>query len=171
MVPGLDSRGPSLPLAEDKAQLGEARPSMLTGLSLLGGLDFGISSFWVKDGLRGPSEEELQFDERSKTDCALMEEALRYGNDPILIGSLVSGSSSSPSSFSGQTPLGEYYDLSGAGLDITQGVSLGRLFNVTGSTEQETVTHWELMEVNIGSIKESREELCLVRTMPQEVRE
>ena len=121
MVPGLDSRGPSLPLVEDRAQLGEARPSMLIGPSLLGGPDSGISSFWVKDGPRRPYEEELQFDERSKTDCALMEEALMYGNDPILIGSLVSGSSSSPSSFSGQTPLGEYYDLFGAGLDITQG--------------------------------------------------
>ena len=66
--------------------------------------------------------------------------------------------------------MGEYYNLSGAGLDITQGVSPGRLFNVTGSTEQETVTCWELMEVNIDSIEESREELCLVRTMPQEVK-
>lgn len=143
---------------------------MVTGPSLLGGPDSTISSFWVKDGLRRPSEEELQFEERSKTDCALMEEAVRYENDHILIESLVSGYSSSPSSLSDQTPLGEYYNLSGAGLDITQGVSPGRLFNVTGSTEQETVTCWELMEVNIDSIEESREELCLVCTMPQEVK-
>ena len=42
--------------------------------------------------------------------------------------------------------------------------------NVTGSTEQEIVTRWELMEVNTDSIEESREELCLVRSMPQEGR-
>ena len=119
VVPGLDCRGPSLPLAEDRAQLGAAHPSMLTGPSLLGGPDFSISSFWVKDGLRRPFKELLDFEERSKIDCALMEEALRYGNDSIPIGTLVSGSSSSPSSFSDQTPLGEYYDLSGAGLEIT----------------------------------------------------
>ena len=44
------------------------------------------------------------------------------------------------------------------------------MFNGTRSSEKETVTRWELMEVNIGSIEESREEFCLVRTMPQEVR-
>ncbi|RVW89154.1 hypothetical protein CK203_040262 [Vitis vinifera] len=126
VVPGLDSQGPSMPLVEDRAQLGEARPSMVTGQSLVRGPDVGISPFWVKDGLRRPSEEEIQFKGRAKTDCALLEEAVR-----------------------GFT---------------------GRLCNVTGSTEQETVTHWELMEVNIDSIEESREELCLVRTMPQEVR-
>ena len=170
VVPGLDSRGPSMPLVEDRAQLGEARPSMVTGQSLVRGPDVGISPFWVKDGLRRPSEEEIQFKGRAKTDCALLEEAVRYENDPIIIRPMASSSLFSPSSLSSRTPLGEYYDLSGASLDLTQGVSPGRLCNVTGSTEQETVTHWELMEVNIDSIEESREELCLVRTMPQEVR-
>ncbi|KAL6338912.1 hypothetical protein AAG906_024063 [Vitis piasezkii] len=100
VVPGLDT------------QLGEARPSMVIGPSLLGGPDSTISSFG------------------SKTD-ALMEEVVRYENDPILIESLVSGYSSSPSSLRSDS-IGEYYNLSGAGLDITQGVSPGRLFNVTG---------------------------------------
>ena len=116
---GPDCQGPIQPLAKVRAQFGEARPSVLSGLSLLRGLESDISSFWVKDGLRKQIEEKLHSEERLKTDFALMEEALRYGNDPILIGSLVSGSSSSPSSFSGQTPLGEYYDLFGAGLEIT----------------------------------------------------
>ena len=44
------------------------------------------------------------------------------------------------------------------------------MFNVTGSSEKEIVTRWELMEVNIGNIEESREELGLVCTTPQEVR-
>ena len=44
------------------------------------------------------------------------------------------------------------------------------MFNGTRASEKETVTRWELMEVNIGNIEESREELGLVRTTPQEVR-
>ena len=44
------------------------------------------------------------------------------------------------------------------------------MFNGTGSSEKETITRWELMDVNIGSIEERREEFCLVCTMPQEVR-
>ena len=39
--------------------------------------------------------------------------------------------------------------------------------NVTGSTKQEIVTCWELIEVNTDSIEESREELCLARSMRQ----
>ena len=44
------------------------------------------------------------------------------------------------------------------------------MVNAPGATEDETITRWELMEVNNGSNKESREELCLVQTMPQEVK-
>ena len=44
------------------------------------------------------------------------------------------------------------------------------MFNAPGSAEKEIVTRWELMEVNNGNNEESREELCLVQTMPQEVK-
>ena len=108
-----------MPLVVVRAQLGEACPSMVIGQSLVGGPDAGISLFWVKDGLRRPSEEEIQSEGRSKTDCALLEEAVRYENDPITIGPMVSGSLFSLSSIYGRTPLREYYDLSGVGLDLT----------------------------------------------------
>ena len=93
---GPDCRGPIQPLAKVRAQFGEARPSVLSGLSLLRGLESDISSFWVKDGLRKQIEEKLHSEERSKTDFALMEEALRYGNTFIPNGMLVSGLYSSP---------------------------------------------------------------------------
>ena len=92
---------------------------MVIGQSLIGGPDAGISLFWVKDGLRRPFEEELKSEGRSKTDCALLEEDARYENDPISSGPVVSGSLFSPSPIYGRTPLGKYYDLSGAGLDLT----------------------------------------------------
>ena len=98
-----------------------------------------------------------------------MEEDARYENDPISSGPMVSGSLFSPSLIYGQTLLGEYYDLSGASLDLTQGVT-PRLCNVSGSTEKEIVKRWELIEVTFDSIEESREELCLARSMPQEGR-
>ena len=68
----------------------------------------------MKDGLRKQIEEELQTEERSKTDLALIEEALRYGNVLDPKGILVSGFSFSFSFFPGRTSEGEYYDYSGA---------------------------------------------------------
>ncbi|RVW25100.1 hypothetical protein CK203_113764 [Vitis vinifera] len=62
------------------------------------------------DGQRKQIEEELQSVERSRTDIALIEEASRYGSAPNPCGLLASGFSSSPSFFSGRTPLGEYCD-------------------------------------------------------------
>ncbi|RVW47756.1 hypothetical protein CK203_103399 [Vitis vinifera] len=141
--PGPDCQGPFLPCAK-----GKARPP---------------------DDLRKQFEEESRYEESSKTDDALLEEALRYGTASTPIGLLVPGSPSSPFSFSGRTPLGEYYDFSGAGWEIAQGETPCRNVNGPGSTEKKTVTRWELMEVNNGSNGESGEELCLVRTMPREV--
>ena len=65
--------------------------------------------------------EEQLLKESSKTDCALMEEASRYGNASNPCGTLVCDFSSPPSSFSSRTPLGEYYDRSGAGLENSKG--------------------------------------------------
>ena len=119
--------------------------------------------------MRKQFEEESRYEESSKTDDALLEEALRYGTASTPIGLLVPGSPSSPFSFSSRTPLGEYYDFSGASWEIAQGETPCRNVNGPGSTEKKTVTRWELMEVNNGSNGESGEELCLVRTMPREV--
>ena len=114
-------------------------------------------------------KEETQSEGKSKTDCALLEKVARYEYVPFSIGLVVSDSPSSPSPIYGRTPLGEYYDLSGADLDLTQGVT-HRLYNVSGPTKQEAVKCWELIEVNTDSIEESKEALCLARSMPQEGR-
>ena len=158
-----------MPCAKGKALSSEAHPPILTGLSLLGGPDSDISSFWMKNGLKKQFEEESRSEESSNTDDALLEEALRYGTASAPIGLLVLGSPSSPSSFSGRTPLREYYDFFGVGWEIAQGETPCRNVNGSGSTKKKTVTRWELMEVNNGSNGESGEELCLVHTMPQEV--
>ena len=129
----------------------------------MGGLDHSISSFWVYESLRRPSSEEQLLEESSKTDCALMEEVSRYGNASNPCGTLVGDFSSPPSSFSGRTPLGEYYDRSGAGLEKFQRESSGRMVIGKESSVME-------MEVNNGSIEESGEELCLASAMPLEVR-
>ena len=165
---GLDNRGPS-PLVMVRAQVEEARPTLVSGQSPMKGPDAGISLFWVKDGLRRLSEEETQSEGISKTDCALLEEVARYENASFSFGMVVSTPPFSPSSIYGRTPLGEYYDLSRATLDITQGVT-HRLCNGSGSIEQEEGKCWELIEVNTDSIEESRETLCLARPMPQEER-
>ena len=77
--------------------------------------------FWEKDGQRRLCEAELLSKERSKTDLALFEEALRYESDSFQFGCLVSGPYSSPSSFSGRTPLGEYCILFGDGKERDEG--------------------------------------------------
>ena len=165
---GLDNRGPS-PLVMVRAQVEEARLALVSGQSPMTGPTAGISPFWVKDGLQRLSEEETQSEGISKTDCALLEKVARYKNAPFSFGMVVSTPPSSPSSIYGRTPLGEYYDLSRATLDITQGVT-HRLCNGSGSTEQEEGKCWEMIEVNTDSIEESREALCLARSMPQEER-
>ena len=147
----------------------EARLALVSGQSPMTGPTAGISPFWVKDGLQRLSEEETQSEGISKTDCALLEKVARYKNAPFSFGMVVSTPPSSPSSIYGRTPLGECYDLSGATLDITQGVT-HRLCNSSGSTEQEEGKCWEMIEVNTDSIEESREALCLARSMPQEER-
>ncbi|RVW77204.1 hypothetical protein CK203_043344 [Vitis vinifera] len=72
-----------------------------------------MSSLWVFDGLWRPLAEKQRLEENSKTDYALMEEASRYRNAPNFFRPLVCVSPSPPSSFSGRTPSGEYYDRSG----------------------------------------------------------
>ena len=106
VMSGLDNRGPSMPLAVVRAQVGEARPSLVSGQSPMGGPDAGISLFWVKDGLWRLSEEDIQSEGKSKTNCALLEEDARYENVPISIGLVVSDSPFSPSPIYGRTNWG-----------------------------------------------------------------
>ena len=110
----------------------------------------------MKDGLRKQIEEELQTEERSKTDLALIEEALRYGNVLDPKGILVYRSSFSFSFFPDWTPEGEYYDYFGVVCETIQG--------------ETPVTRLELLEVNNGCNEVRRAELNSVQTKPQEVR-
>ena len=116
--PGLGGRGPASSLNVGEAQLGVACPFNWSGPSNLGGPDQSMSSLWVFDGLWRPSAKEQSLEENLKTDCALMEEASRYGNATNFFGTLVCVSPSPPSFF-GRTPSGEYYDRSGAVLDAS----------------------------------------------------
>ena len=115
-------------------------------------------------------EAELHSEERSKTDLALFKEALRYESASFHFGCLVSGPYSSPSSFSGRTPLGEYCDLSGDGKECDEGENSFRLLNGTESPMGETVKCWDLTEVNKGRIEELGKELCFAQTVHEKQR-
>ena len=136
----------------------------------MGAPDHSISSIWVYESLCRPSAEKQLLEESSKIDCALMEEASRYGNTSNPCGTLVCDFSSLPFSFSGRTPLGEYYDRSGARSEKFQRESPGRMVIGKESSVMEIVTRWELMEVNNGNTEESGEELCLASATPLEVK-
>ena len=160
-----DCRGPSQSLV---GSFGVALPLVWAGPSPLRGPDAEGSPFWVKDGRRKQIEEELQSVERSRTNIALIEEASRYGSAPNPCGLLASGFSSSPSFFSSRTPLGEYCDYSGDNRETFQSETLLRMLFTPGPIEEETVSRWELTEVNNGHNENCGKELCLVQSMPQE---
>ena len=91
---------------------------------------------------------------------------MRYKSDSFQFRCLVSGPYSSPSSFSGRTPLGEYCDLSGDGKERDEGENSFRLLNGTESLVGETVKCWGLMEVNKGKIEELGKEMCSAQIVP-----
>ena len=80
-------------------------------------------------------------------DCALVEEASRYGFDSNLWGLRVSGSSP-PNSFSfGRTPEGEYYDHFGV---LREDIQEGKLVSILDADGQDENGNgcWDLVEVN-----------------------
>ena len=165
---GLDNQSPSS-LVMDRAQVVEGRFAVECGRSPMRGPDAAISPFWVKDGLWGLSEDETQPEGISRTECALLEEDARYDNGLSSSGMVVFDPPSSPSSLFGRTPLGEFFDPSGALLDTTQG-DTHRPRNGSGSTEQVEGKCWDLIEISNDSMEENRKALCLARFMPQEER-
>ena len=109
--------------------------------------------------------------ERSKTDQALVEEALRYGDDFVSWGRRDSGSSPSHSFSFGRTPMiGEYYDFSRAVGEAVQGEIPLRMVITSGITKGVTTACWDLIKVNNGSNKERRVELCSAQNESQENR-
>ena len=146
-----DCRGPSQSLV---GSFGVALPLVWAGPSPLRGPDAESSPFWVKDGRRKQIEEELQSVERSRTNIALIEEASRYESAPNPCGLLAS--------------LGEYCNYSGDDRETFQRETLLRMLFTPGPIEEETVSRWELTEVNNGHNENCGKELCLVQSMPQE---
>ena len=124
----------------------------------------------MKEGLRKQQAEEQKTMERSKTDHALIEEAMRYGNVLDSWEKRASGSSPSLSFPFGRTPLREYYEFSGTVCEAVQGEILLCTVTTPGITEGASTTCWDLIEVNNGSNKERRVELCSAQSEPQEDR-
>ncbi|RVW66264.1 hypothetical protein CK203_065874 [Vitis vinifera] len=118
-----------------------------------------------------PSAEEQSLEENSKTDDALMEETLRYGNASNFFGSLVCVSPSLPSSFSGRTPPGEYYDRSGVVLDASQREFMDRRMIGRMPAVMKTVDCWEILEDNNGVMGSSGKDLYLAGETVPEIRD
>ncbi|RVW80244.1 hypothetical protein CK203_044823 [Vitis vinifera] len=147
------------PVSSSKARLYPLEASSLEGSRRLKAVEtIGAPGPAGRDDCRGPSqslekdgrqkqvEEELYSMERSRTYNTLIEEASRYGCAPIPSGLLTSGSSPSPSFFFGQTPLGEYCDLSGDDrVTHLREIPL-RMLLTLGPLEEENANRWELME-------------------------
>ena len=155
----------------DDTHLRGARSLNGSDPSSVGGLDQSWSFLLATEGLWRPSAEEQCLVEKSKIDDALMEEALRYGNAPNFFGPLVCVSPSPPSSFSGRTPPGEYYDCSGVVLDASQREFLDRRMIGRMSSALKTVDRWELLEDNNGAMETSGKELCLAGESVPEIRD
>ena len=78
-------------------------------------------------------------DHQTATNRALVEEALRYGSVLNSWGKRASGSSPSFSLSFGRTPMGEYYDLSGALREEIQEKSPLLMITVDGAIVDGTV--------------------------------
>ena len=170
---GLGTRGPVSPLVcnVDMAHVRGARSFNGAGPSFAGGLDQPCSFLMVTNGLWRPSAEEQRLVENSMTDDALMEEALRYGIASNFYGPLVCVSPSPPSSFSGRTPLGEYYDRSGVALDASQREVMDRRMIERTPATMKSMDCWEMMEDNNGVMGASGQDLYLVGEMDPEIRD
>ena len=95
--------------------------------------------FWDYDGRQRQAEVELFLAEKSRTDCALIEEASRYGCAPIPCGLMATGSSPSLFIF-GWTHLGEFCDLSGNDRVTHLRETPLRMLLTLGSPEEENAS-------------------------------
>ena len=92
---------------------GVALPLVWAGQSQMKEADAEGVPFWDYDGRRRQAEMEPYLAEKSRTDCALIEEASRYECAPIPCGLMAPELSSSPLFFFGRTPLGDFGDIFG----------------------------------------------------------
>ncbi|KAL6350788.1 hypothetical protein AAG906_031374 [Vitis piasezkii] len=105
-----------------------------------------MSLVWEKNGMRWLGEAELLPLERSMTDLALVEEASRY----VLAQSdcLIPVLPSSPLSFFGRTPLGEYCDPSGLGEKCDEDENPLQMLMGMDPPVSEPVECWDLVEAS-----------------------
>ena len=125
-----------------------------------------MSLFWEKDGMRWLSEAELLHIERSKTDLALVEEVTRYDMVPFQSDCLIPVPPSSPLSFFGRTPVGEYCDLSG--LEEKRDEVENPLQMLMGMEPplSENVECWDLVEASKSRIDDNGKELGSDQIVP-----
>ncbi|RVW88361.1 hypothetical protein CK203_040920 [Vitis vinifera] len=119
------------------------------------------SFLMVTNGLWRPSAKEQR----------LVENSLRYGIASNFYGPLVCVSPSPPSSFSGRTPLEEYYDRSRVALDASQREVMDRRMIERTPAAMKSMDCWEMMEDNNGMMGASGQDLYLVGEMDPEIRD
>ena len=132
---GVTSPGPSQVQLLDRALLVKACPSAWQGLSNWNNLEAKFFKLWEMEVMRKQQIE----DHQTATNRALVEEALRYGSVLNSWGKRASGSSPSFSLSFGRTPMGEYYDLSGALREEIQEKSPLLMITVDGAIVDGTV--------------------------------
>ncbi|RVW53118.1 LINE-1 retrotransposable element ORF2 protein [Vitis vinifera] len=125
-----------------------------------------MSLFWEKDGMRWLGEAELLHIERSKTDLALAEEASRYVMVPFQSDCLVPVPPSSPLSFFGRTPVGEYCDLSGLEEKRDEDENPLQMLMGMESPVSETGECWDLVEASKSRIEDNGKGLGSDQIMP-----
>ena len=159
----LGTRGPDSPLVcnVDMAHVRGARSFNGASPSFAGGLDQPCSFLMVTNGLWRPSAKEQR----------LVENSLRYGIASNFYGPLVCVSPSPPSSFSGRTPLEEYYDRSRVALDASQREVMDRRMIERTPAAMKSMDCWEMMEDNNGMMGASGQDLYLVGEMDPEIRD
>ncbi|RVW32460.1 hypothetical protein CK203_081278 [Vitis vinifera] len=146
---GESSPDPSQLLLVDRAQNVMAHSPAWSGPRNWSNSKSEFIKLWVTEGMRKQLVEEQQTVERSKTDQALVEEALRYGDDFVSWRKRDSRSSPSHSFSIGRTPMmGEYYDFSGAVSEAVQGEIPLCMVTASRITKGVTTACWDLIEVN-----------------------
>ena len=116
-----------------------------------------------EDDMRRLSGTELIQKERSSTDLALAEEAMRYDK---VSECLVSGTPSSLSPFFGRTPMGEYCDLSRDGKERDEGENPIQMIMGSKSPTSENADCWDLVEVNNNTTEDGGKEMALDQIVP-----
>ena len=116
-----------------------------------------------KDDMRRLSGAELIQNERSSTDLALAEEAMRYDK---VSDCLVSGTPSLLSPFFGRTPVGEYCDFSGDDKERDEGENPIQMIMGSKSPTGENVDCWDLVEVNKNTTVDGGKEMALDQIVP-----